>query len=120
MTTTARAKLDSGLIDHDFVSQLIDAVGVDEYCMLIGSLTQEVEAQVANLELLAAQHQVEGIRQSAHRLSGLLSQFGAFEVSSVAERIWESSNIDEIDRLAMRMSKLCRASMAAITDLATD
>ncbi|MEQ1698251.1 MAG: Hpt domain-containing protein [Hyphomicrobiaceae bacterium] len=119
MHRTALTQPDTALIDRDFVAQLIEAVGVEEYCMLIGSLTQEVDAQISVIEARAAERETEAVRQSAHRLAGLLSQFGAFQVANVAGRIWETNSLDEIERLVAAMTKLCRASMVAITQTAT-
>jgi len=117
MNMDPQLKPDMGLVDQDFVAQLIEAIGVDDYCALIGSLTQDVEAQVLSLDALADAPDPQAMKQTAHRLAGLLSQFGAFEVARVAERMFEAGSSDEVGHLAATMSKLCRASMAAIAEI---
>jgi len=117
MKSGPQLKPDMGLVDQDFVAQLVDAIGVDDYCALIESLTQDVEAQVLSLEAGADAQDSEALKQAAHRLAGLLSQFGAFEVARVAERMFEAETSNEAGDLAATMSKLCRASMAAIAEI---
>lgn len=118
MLGTALTQPDKPLIDRDFVAQLIDAVGVEEYGMLIGSLTQEVDTQLSIIEQCAAGQETDAIRHAAHRLAGLMSQFGAFQVVGVAGRIWDAKGFDEVERQVDAMTKLCRASMAEINELA--
>lgn len=117
MTATARQLPDLGLVDHDFVAQLIDAVGVDEYCALVESLTRDVATQVAALDVPGAGQDPAAAKQAAHRLAGLMSQFGAFEVARIAERMIETESRDEISKMAENMTRLCRASMAAIASI---
>lgn len=117
MAALTRLKLPSELIDLDFVTELIDAIGVDVYCSLIDTLSQEVTFHVGNIEQRAAAGETARVKETAHRLAGLLSQFGAFEVTSAAERLLLANEPKEVLRLAKAMSRLCRASMSAISDL---
>ena len=117
MVAHTRQKIPSQLIDLDFVAQLIDAIGTEDYCSLVVTLTQEVDVHVCNIEQRAAAGETARVKETAHRLAGLLSQFGAFEVASAAERLQLANEPKDVLRLATAMSRLCRASMSAISDL---
>ncbi len=115
MNSGAAKAIDCQVIDCEYLSDLIEAVGLEDYCSLVKSFTVEAEAQVLLLEQRLESGDTGAVKASAHRLAGLLSQFGAFEVVSLAERIRESRGGDDMARMVAAMAALCRASIAAIS-----
>jgi HPt (histidine-containing phosphotransfer) domain-containing protein len=100
------------LIDCGYIAELIEAIGGDDYRTLVASFKDEAEAQVVTMQAKRNAGDIEGVKHSAHRLAGLLSQFGAFEVVGLAERIRECDSPDDIGELARseerRVGKECR------------
>ena len=107
----------SHIIDQDQVSELIEAIGIDDFCDIVKTLESEVKSQIDALETRSDADATVDVKKAAHRLAGLLSQFGAFKVTEHADRVREARTSDEVDRLAASMVDLCRASLAAIADL---
>jgi HPt (histidine-containing phosphotransfer) domain-containing protein len=113
----AKASLSAHVIDEAQVAELIEAIGIDDFFDIVATLEDEVGAQISALEAQSSAHQRDHVRLTAHRLAGLLSQFGAFKVAECAERLRQARDTDEADRLAASMVGLCRASMAALAHL---
>ena len=107
----------STIIDRGHVADLIDAIGIDDFIDIVKTLEHEVDLQICALEARSLASEPDNIKKTAHRLAGLMSQFGAFEVAAHAQRVREAHNGDEVNQLAASMIGLCRASMAAIADL---
>ena len=116
---SAAPRIESNIIDQGYVVDLIEAIGIDDYFDIVKTLQHEVDQQIATLEAQSRGSETgsESVKQTAHRLAGLLSQFGAFEVSAYAERVQDAPTANEANRLATALVDLCRASMAAIADL---
>ena len=105
------------LIDQGQRAELIEAVGIEDYLEIVKSLRQEVEVQIRALETRASDGSADCVKKAAHRLAGMLSQFGAHQVSAHAEKVRQAASLGEAIRHAAAMASLCRASMAAIADL---
>ena len=107
----------STIIDHGHVAELIQAIGIEDFLDIVKTLEHEVDQQIVALEERSRACQADDVKKTAHRLAGLLSQFGALEVAACAERVRQAPTNDEVNRLAASMVSLCRASMAAIAHL---
>ena len=105
------------MIDHSQVAELIEAIGVDDFLDIIMTLDHEVGEQIATLQQRCSSGNVDGIHKTAHRLAGLLSQFGARRVAEQAEFVREAACCEEATRLALAFISLCHASMTAINTL---
>ena len=117
MIVSGNAALSATVIDATQVAELIDAIGIDDFFDIVATLEEEVDAQISALEAQSSAHERDQVRLTAHRLAGLLSQFGAVEVVECAERVRQAPDSDEVDRIASSLVDLCRASMAALADL---
>lgn len=113
----ARGQALSNVINQDHIADLIEAIGIEDYLEIVKSLTHEVELQVLALETYSRGNEIDQVKKTAHRLAGMLSQFGAHQVAESAEKVRQASTDNEVNRLAVSMAGLCRASMAAVLDL---
>ena len=114
---SALGSLPFKIIDQGHLAELIEAIGIEDFFDIVKTLEHEVNQQIVALEERSRACQAEDVKKAAHRLAGLLSQFGAFEVAAYAEKVQLAPSNDELNRLAASMVDLCRASMAAIADL---
>ena len=110
-------KKPSNAIDLEFVDDLIEAIGIEDFIDIVKTLEHEVDLQISLLQLRLRACDLESVKLTAHRLAGMLSQFGAFEVAACAERVRTASTSADVNRLAALMVALCRASMSAIAVL---
>ena len=113
----AAEQLASVVIDQVYMAHLIEAIGIVDYLDIVKTLKEEVDLQIAALESSSRGCDADGVKMAAHRLAGLLSQFGAFQVCEHAQRIRQASAIDQVSRMAASMTVLCRSSLVAIAGL---
>jgi HPt (histidine-containing phosphotransfer) domain-containing protein len=104
-------------IDLAFVEDLIEAIGIEDFINIVKTLHHEVESQISVLEARSQAGDLESVKLSAHRLAGMLSQFGAFEVAACAEHVRLAFTSAEVRRLAAALVALCRSSLTAIAHL---
>lgn len=117
MVMPANGQATTQVIDRSVISDLIETIGIGDYLAIVKTLQQEVGLQISALETCAQDGGSASVKYTAHRLSGLLSQFGALRVAEYAQRMHQASTDGEVHHLAASMAKLCRASMVAIAEL---
>lgn len=106
-------------IDRTFAAELVESIGWRDYREIISGLPAEVEQQITIMEAKAIAPDTDGVRQAAHKIAGLLSQFGAFNVSRTAELLWETESDDALRELVIELAQLSReavAELGAITE----
>jgi len=105
------------LVDRELLRELVEAIGIDDYRLLLDSLSGEVDILTTDLLAKAAANEERGFRSGAHRLAGLLAQFGAIEAATEAERLHHGETGGDLQRLAASLRDLCRASLTTIMDV---
>ena len=113
----ADEQMASVVIDQVYMAHLVEAIGIKDYVDIVKTLKEEVDLQISTLESCSQDCDMGGVKRSAHRLAGLLSQFGAIEVAEHAQQIRQTFASGEVSRMAASMAVLCRSSMAAIAEL---
>jgi HPt (histidine-containing phosphotransfer) domain-containing protein len=73
--------------DEDMLRELADLIGPDRVAAALDNLDADLRQGVAGLEASLAARDVAALRRHAHRVRGLLMQFGAVSAGGRAEAI---------------------------------
>lgn len=107
----------SDIVDCSYLSDLIEAIGEDDYRALMESFETDADNLLRALEQSAGEGDMAATKAIAHRLAGLLSQFGAFDALTIGEQIREARDLDAAVEHVSAMARLCRASAAVVLTL---
>jgi Hpt domain len=110
----------SSIAGNEILDELRAAVDDADLEVILSVFEIDAEAQLSDLNDFATSGQHDAARRVAHRLAGLLAQFGAKDAAELAHRMAaSSSNPGDIVAIAAIMST-CRTAVAEICACVAD
>ena len=101
-------------LDESALSELSEAVGAEAFVRLVGRFLQDAAESLDEVVAARGAGDVQRLRGSAHRLTGLFNQFGASRAADAALAV-ELASVDDI---TLRSSELVARGQAAIAAMA--
>jgi HPt (histidine-containing phosphotransfer) domain-containing protein len=96
------------------LDELRAAVDVADFALILGVFETDADAQLNDLQDFVCAGKHDAARRVAHRLAGLLAQFGATEAAELAHRLaGAASDPDDAETVA-RLLRTCRMAVADI------
>jgi HPt (histidine-containing phosphotransfer) domain-containing protein len=104
----------SPIARNEILDELRAAVDAADLDVILAVFRTDAEAQLNDLQDFASIANHDAARRVAHRLAGLLAQFGATEAAELAHRMAATtSNPGDVDAVALLLQR-CRSAVAAI------
>jgi HPt (histidine-containing phosphotransfer) domain-containing protein len=73
--------------DEGILAELIDLMGPDIFADAFATFTMDIDGSVAAMRAAIAATDADAVRRQAHRIKGLLSQFGATGAAAIAQKV---------------------------------
>lgn len=73
--------------DEAILVELIDLMGPDLFADAFATFTADLDNSLAAMSAASAAQDAEAVRRQAHRIKGLLSQFGATGAAAIAQHV---------------------------------
>lgn len=74
-------------LDQDYLKNIISLLGAEQFVPLKDQFIKDCEEGAAALTAAAAQGDEAQIKRQAHRLKGVLAQYGARQAEAIAARL---------------------------------
>ena len=104
---------------NEILDELRAAVGEADLRVILNVFRTDVTAQLADLRDFVAAGKHEAARRVAHRLAGLMAQFGAAEAAGRAHRLAKDSGRVATAKDVAALDGACRKAVTAICDVTT-
>jgi HPt (histidine-containing phosphotransfer) domain-containing protein len=105
---------------NEILDELRAAVGEADLRVILGVFRTDVAAQLADLRDFVDAGKLEAARRVAHRLAGLMSQFGAAEAAGRAHRMAKDTGRAATAKDVAALDGACRKAVAAICGAAAE
>lgn len=89
-------------IDEVHLKELAEAVGREGIAASVRAFARDLNVTADKMRTQLAAGDASGVRQSAHRMKGLLSQFGASELAQLAAKL-EATAADDMCAASARL-----------------
>lgn len=73
--------------DEAILAELIDLMGPDIFADAFATFTADLDGSLGAMRAAIATQDADAIRRQAHRIKGLLSQFGATGAAAIAQQV---------------------------------
>lgn len=100
-------------VDEVHLKELAEALGPENMAASVRAFARDLNVTADKMRTQLAAGEASGVRHSAHRMKGLLSQFGANELAHLAANI-EASESGEISGAAAQLLVYVPAAIEAV------
>jgi HPt (histidine-containing phosphotransfer) domain-containing protein len=73
--------------DEAILAELVDLMGPDIFADAFATFTADLDGSLGAMRAAIATQDADAIRRQAHRIKGLLSQFGATGAAAIAQQV---------------------------------
>lgn len=94
-------------IDRSILAELLEIMGAEAFDTALASFDADLQTSRAALQSAAAGGDMAALRRTAHRIKGILSQFGAPGAAALAHEA-EVAHERELPELATHSARTCR------------
>lgn len=89
-------------VDEVHLTELAEALGPENMAASVRAFARDLNVTADKMRTQLAAGEASGVRHSAHRMKGLLSQFGASELAQLAAKL-EANGSDEMRAASTRL-----------------
>ncbi|MDX5595229.1 PAS-domain containing protein [Pseudovibrio sp. SPO723] len=113
-TGEANSGKKSSTIDQQTLNDIVEAVGEDVFASLLSTFFTNSEELFDQFNMCIETGDIEQLRKTAHRFSGLMSQFGALEAAKIASEVENEPDQEVLLELA---SEFIQSAGTAVSEL---
>jgi len=100
-------------IDEVFLTEMAEILGPQDMAATVRAFARDLSETAGKMRAQLREGDASGVRRSAHRMKGLLSQFGASESAHLAAKL-EAHEADEMGANAARLLDCVPAVIQAV------
>ncbi|MBY0320008.1 MAG: response regulator [Reyranella sp.] len=105
---------DDRVIDADAINELRQSVGEEAFIRLVGRFVQDARQSLLDVDSAVAAGDTGSLRKAAHRLAGLLGQFGAPTAAEAATAV-EAATDEDIAHHTGELQRLARMAVESLS-----
>ena len=103
-----------GSIDLELIRSMAEDIGEETFRLLVNQAQVETEQALEKLEVSVSNGDREAVRQSAHKLAGLLGQFGLIDATNAARILEAKATTSALDQTLPDMRDIAIRGLSAL------
>ncbi|WP_310620821.1 hybrid sensor histidine kinase/response regulator [Flexibacterium corallicola] len=103
-------------LSRETIEEMVEAVGEDVFKSLLSTFFENADELFSQIKENASKRELDELQKTAHRFSGLLSQFGAIDASCLASSLEVETDLDSALKLVDELLEIAELSVQELRE----